>query len=97
MGPQAAREALAVPWLPRAWLYLAERPRWPGSGAAREAALEPDPESRCGGAGLQLLEAALGRRAGLPAPGPRLVAAPASAADACRQGSVWGGGECEYI
>ena len=67
MGPQAAQEALAVPWLPRAWSYLAERPRWPGSGAAQEAALEPDLEFRCGGAGLQLLEAAPGRRAGPPA------------------------------
>ena len=80
------------------------RPRWdgplrrPGSAAVSVAAEVPGP--RRGGAEsqpLEVLEAqgALGRRAVSPAPGSPRV--PASIEDACRRGSVRGGGECEYV
>ena len=95
VGLQAAQGAPEHLWW--AWSQLAGLLRRPGSGAALAAAEAEDPGHRCGGAGSQLLEAALGRRAGSPAFGPRLAAVPASAAGACRRGSVWGGGECEYV
>ena len=97
VGLQAAQGAPEHLWLPWAWSRQAGPLRRPGSGAALGAAEAVDPGHRCGGAGSQLLEAALGRRSGSPAFGPRLAAAPASAADACRRGPGWGGGEREYV
>ena len=80
------------------------RPRWEGPlrrlGPVAESAAAGFPGPRCGGAESRPLEAseaqvALGRWAVSPAFGsPR---APASVEDACRRGSVRGGGECEYV
>ena len=69
-----------------------------GYSAASVAVELPGP--RCGGVESQLLEVleaqgALGRRAVSPAPGSPRV--PASTEGACRLGSVWGGGGCEYV
>ena len=93
-GLQAVQGALERRWWARS--RPAGPPQRPGPGAALVAAEAEDPGHRCGGVGSRQ-EAALGRRAALPALGPLLVAAPASAADACRRGSVWGGGECKYV
>ena len=80
------------------------RPRWEGPlrrlGSVAESAAAGVPGPRCGGAESQPPEAsgarvALGRRAVSPASGSPRV--PASAEDACRRGSVRGGGECEYV
>ena len=83
------------------------RPRWEGPlrrlGSVAESAAAGVPGPRCGGAEsrplepLEALEArvALGRRAVSPASGSPRV--PASVEDACRRGSVRGGGECEYV
>ena len=95
VGLLAAQEAPEYLWW--AWSRQVGPLRRPGSGAALGPVEAVDPGHRRGGAGSQPLEAALGRRAGSPALGPRLAAAQAFAADACRQGSVWGGGECEYV
>ena len=94
--PQVAQVALEHPrWArPR----LEGPPRRPGYVAVLAEAEVPG--HRCGGAGSQPLEVsealgALGRRAVLPASGSPRV--PASTEDACRRGSVRGGGECEYV
>ena len=99
--PQVAQVApVALEYLRRALLRLEGPLRRPESGVVLAAAEVPG--HRCGGAGSQPLEAsealgALGHRAVLPASGPPQVAVPASTADACRRGSVRGGGECEYV
>ena len=94
--PQVAQVALEHPRRARPRL---EGPLWRPGFAAVSAAAEV-PGHRRGGAEFQLLEVseaqgAPGRRAASPASGsPR---APASIEDACRRGSVRGGGECEYV
>ena len=76
---------------------VSEYPRW--ARLRREGPLRRS-GSAAGSAESRLLEAseaqvALGRWAVSPAFGsPR---APASVEDACRRGSVRGGGECEYV
>ena len=104
--PAVSRLALVASEVARA---VSEYPRWArlrregplrrsGSAAGSAAAGAPGP--RCGGAESRLLEAseaqvALGRWAVSPAFGSPRV--PASVEDACRRGSVRGGGECEYV
>ena len=100
---------LAVPQVAQVAQVALEYPRWARPrlegplrrpGFAAVSAVAEVPGHRRGGAESQPLEVseaqgAPGRRAVSPVSGSPRV--PASAEDACRRGSVQGGGECEYV